>query len=93
MQVTEADEQNGRELKWRRALALLAEGRQLTRFDVEPHGDHCFNTSVSVISKKGVEISRKPIVIDGRFGRFRCRLYWLEAEQIECALRLLGIKR
>jgi hypothetical protein len=90
MDLTNAEEHAGRELKWRRILGLLAEGRQLTRFDVEPHGDHCFNTSVSVISKKGIQISRKPIVVDGRFGRFRCKLYWLEADQIERARCLLG---
>lgn len=92
MQVTETDERNTCERKWRRILALLAQGRQLTRFDVEPYGDHAFNTTVSVIGKKGIGISRKVVEVQGRFGRFRCKLYWLEPDQILLALQLLGIK-
>lgn len=80
----------GNEEKWRRVLRLLSTGRKLTRFDVEPHGDHCFNTSVSVISKKGFRIAREPIVINGKFGTFRCKRYWLEPDEQAKALRVLG---
>lgn len=90
MQVDDFDEQGADPLKWRRILALLVQGRQLTRFDVEPHGDHAFNTTVSMIGKKGIDVARKPILIEDRFGSFRCKLYWLEPDQIARARRLLG---
>jgi hypothetical protein len=89
--TSETNISNGQE-KWRRILALLITGKKLTRFDVEPYGDHCFNTSVSVIGKKGIAISREAIVIEGKFGVFRCKRYWLESEEIERAGRLLTVR-
>lgn len=88
--ITSDQNNNTSEEKWRRILRLMRTGARLTRFDVEKYGDHCFNTSVSVIGKKGITISREPIVIEGRFGKFRCKQYWLEPDQIERARRLLG---
>lgn len=78
--------------KWSRILLLLTNGAKLTRFDVEQYGDHCFNTNVSVIGKKGITISREPTTIEGRFGTIHCKRYWLEPEEIAKALRLLGVK-
>ena len=81
---------SGQEEKWRRILRLLTTGAKLTRFDVEKHGDHCFNTNVSVIGKKGITISREPVTIEGHFGIIRCKRYWLEPDEIAKAIRLLG---
>jgi len=82
--------EGSQEEKWRRILRLLTTGAKLTRFDVERYGDHCFNTNVSVIGKKGITISREPATIDGRFGKIYCKRYWLEPDEIAKALRLLG---
>ena len=90
--ITCGTNNNNGEEKWRRILRLLTSGAKLTRFDVEKYGDHCFNTSVSVIGKKGISISREPIVVTGRFGTFRCKRYWLERAEVARAKKLLGDK-
>ena len=87
----ESNDSSSQGEKWRRILLLMTKGAKLTRFDVERYGDHCFNTNVSVIGKKGITISREPITLEGRFGKIYCKRYWLEPEEIEKALRLLGV--
>jgi hypothetical protein len=81
---------NESRMKWRRLLEVLAAGESLTRFDAERHGDHAFNTTVSLIGRKGIAVSREPIVLQGRYGEIRCKRYWLDPEQRKVALRLLG---
>jgi len=78
------------EFKWRRILKHLAEGNRLHRFQAEKLGDHALNSTVANIQAMGVQISRDPIVLEGRFGRIHCKLYYLDSDQRERAIKLLG---
>jgi hypothetical protein len=79
-----------RERKWRRILTYLARGGRLTRFDAEKLGDHSLNTTISDFGHRGIAVARKPITLQGRFGEIRCKTYWLEPEERQRALQLLG---
>jgi len=81
---------NDTETKWRRILRLLATGAKLTRFDAERSGDHAFNSTVAALESMGAKIARQPIVIVGRYGTVRCKLYWIEATERDRAWALLG---
>ena len=76
--------------KWQRVLKHLAEGHELTRFDAEQLGDHALNTTISVLSKKGLVITRRPLTLRGRFGDIHCLAYSLELEQRQRALEILA---
>lgn len=78
------------DLKWQRILAHLAEGNTLTRFEAEKIGDHALNTTISIIGGKGIDVSREPIVLEGRYGTIHCKRYWLEPDERASAQRLLG---
>jgi len=62
----------------------------MNRFDAEQLGDHVLNTTVSMLEKRGVRISRKLIEIEGRFGSFHCCEYWIDDADIEVARSLLS---
>jgi hypothetical protein len=79
-----------RERKWKRILTFLARGGRLTRFDAEKLGDHALNTTVANLERKGICVSREPWLLMGRFGEVRCKRYWLEPDERQRALRLLG---
>ena len=78
-----------REKKWQRILTYLARGGRLTRFDAEKLGDHALNTTVANLGRKGISVSRKPTLLQGRFGNIRCKTYWLEPDERQRAMRLL----
>jgi hypothetical protein len=83
--------QNG-DRKWRRILCLLAGGAALTRFDAERHGDHALNSTISTIGRMGITVSRKPITIEGRFGKIHCKRYWLEPGDRDTAIAILQVR-
>ncbi len=73
-------------------LAHLARGNSLNRFEAERvcH-DHCLNSTVAEIVKRGIDVSRKDEVIPGYQGRpTRCCRYWLEPDERAKAAVLLG---
>ena len=74
--------------KWQRILRYFAKGGRLTRFDAEKLGDHALNSTISYIEAKGVQISREPLVLEGRFGKIHCKKYWLEKDQRKRALQI-----
>lgn len=76
--------------KWARILQELADGRELTRFDAEAIGDHALNTTISVLTKKGLVITRTPITLQGRYGAIHCNRYGLDPEQRQRARELLA---
>lgn len=80
---------NPDDMKWKRILRYFARGGRLTRFDAEKLGDHALNTTVSNLQARGVNISREPIVLEGRFGSIRCKKYWIEPDDRAKALALL----
>lgn len=71
--------------KQRRILGVLLDGVTLTRFDAERHGDHCLNSTVATLGSLGVTISRRPVVLPGRFGPVRCNCYWIEVADMTTA--------
>lgn len=75
--------------KWRRILRLLASGIALTRFDAERYGDHALNSTIAMIGRMGVRISRKPITLAGRFGPIHCKRYWIGVADRDFANRIL----
>jgi hypothetical protein len=75
------------QLKWKRVLAFLAQGGRL--FDAEKLGDHALNTTVANLGRKGISVSRRPTLLQGRFGEIRCKTYWLELGERQRAIRLL----
>lgn len=79
------------ELKWRRVLEALVQGQRLTRFDAERIGDHCLNSTISDLSRKGVVIYREPIELPGRFGMIKCLRYRIEPEDLDRAKQILGV--
>lgn len=78
--------------KLARVLSAFAQGRRLNRFDAEQLGDHVLNTTVSMLEKRGVRISRKLIEIEGRFGSFHCCEYWIDDTDIAVARSLLPVE-
>jgi hypothetical protein len=76
--------------KWARILQHLADGHALTRFDAEQFGDHALNSTISVLSKKGIVISRTPITLEGRYGVIHCNLYALDPDQQQRAREILA---
>ena len=81
---------NDTDTKWRRILRILATGAKLTRFDAERSGDHALNSTVAALESMGARIARQSIVIVGRYGTIRCKLYWIEPAERGRAWALLG---
>ncbi len=79
--------------KWKRILRAFLEGAELTRFDAEKIGDHSLNSTVSNLRAKGIQISREPVTIEGRYGVIHCKRYRLPANQRPYARRLLALQR
>jgi hypothetical protein len=79
------------EHKWQRILAHLLLGNTLTRFEAEKIGDHALNSTVANIQGMGIQIARDPIVLEGRYGRIHCKRYFLQDDQRQRALKLLGV--
>lgn len=77
--------------KWKRILRYLADGNELTRFTAARIGDSALNSTVSNLQAKGVNISREPIVLEGRFGSIHCKRYWIEPDDRQKAFKLLGV--
>lgn len=76
--------------KIERTLEALST-RPINRFDAEEFGDHSLNSTVStLVSQYGLVVSRVPIVVDGRFGKFRCNRYWISHENRSDAEKLLA---
>ena len=75
--------------KWCRILGLLAGGVALTRFEAERHGDHALNSTISTIGRMGITVSRKPVTMEGRFGRIYCKRYWIEPKDRATAVAIL----
>jgi hypothetical protein len=75
--------------KLARVLTALVEGQKLNRFDAERLGDHVLNTTVSMLAKRGVRISRRLIETRGGYGSFHCCEYWIDANDLHLAIRLL----
>ncbi len=71
------------------------QGNKVTRFDAELVGDHCFNTTVSEISRlDGVRISRESTTRPTRFKRLvTCNEYWIEKDDLAVARRALEVIR
>ena len=76
-------------------LFALARGMRLTRFTAEHLRDHCLNTTISEIGRHdGIIVSRKDISFFNSVGhKVHCCLYWLEPDQQQKALKLLGAAR
>ena len=73
-------------------LAHLARGNSMNRFQAEKicH-DHCLNSTISDIEKRGITVNRKTEVVPGyQNSRVHCTRYWLESEEITKAAKLLG---
>jgi hypothetical protein len=85
-----AENNNKAPKKWRRMLKVLADGAALTRFDAERHGDHALNSTISDLRRKGIDVSREPITIVGRFGVIHCKRYWLTDTEAAKARALIG---
>ena len=79
--------------KLERVLVALAAGQSFNRFEAERVlNDHCLHSTVSTIQSKGVPVERRDEVVPGYQGSptHVCR-YWLTAENIQQARRLLGL--
>ena len=74
-------------------LFAIALGMSLTRFTAEHLRDHCLNTTVSEIkTRDGIFVSNKQISFINSAGHMvHCKLYWLEPDQQERALNILGV--
>ncbi len=69
-------------------LIAAKHNRTITRFDAERIGEHCLNTTVSVItSKDRVIVNRRETKRPTRFGKpTDCKEYWLEGMAIVTAV-------
>src|SRR5690606_2202371 len=65
--------------KWKRILKCMADAGHLTRFDAERLGDHCLNSTISRLQRRGIHVMREQIELEGRFGVIHCCRYWLDA--------------
>lgn len=61
---------------------------KVTRFDAEWIGDHCFNSTISEITKVDqIIVDRIPTKRATRFGKStNCKEYWLQGRALEAAL-------
>lgn len=67
-------------------------GWKLTRFDAERFGDHCFNSTISEISRD-VPVSRNATKRPTRYGKDTpCKEYWLEPDNAIKAEKNLSIR-
>ena len=67
-------------------------GNSLHRFQAEALGDHCLPSTISTISRKyGLEIPRKMIKVNNRFGTLTdVMCYWFSESDIAKINKLLG---
>jgi hypothetical protein len=56
--------------KERRIFDTLKSGRSLNRFEAEQLGDHCLNSTVSTLRKRGVLIVGQWESVPSRFAKF-----------------------
>lgn len=75
--------------KSERVLEALTE-RKLTRFDAEHIGCHCLNSTVSSLrNAHGLTVDSRPVLREGRFGVIHCNEYWIAADGLTGAYKLL----
>ena len=81
-----------KQTKIKRILAEFARGGSLHRFQAERLGDHCLHSSVAKIQEHGIRVEREWITVPGFAGHSTrvCR-YWINDENRERAMRLLGL--
>ena len=72
-------------------LIAAKHNRTITRFDAEYIGEHCLNTTVSVItSKDRIIVNRRETKRPTRFGKpTDCKEYWFEGIATEKAANLI----
>ncbi|AVX12582.2 hypothetical protein LZ639_12435 [Pseudomonas stutzeri] len=73
-------------------LAYFLAGATLNRFEAEPLGDHCLNSTISELAnRRGVTLNRTPEKVPNRWGK-RCRVprYSVPATEREHANAILA---
>jgi len=78
--------------KTMRILAHLLTGASLNRFEAEPLGDHCLNSTISVLANRyDLTFQRKPEKVPNRWGK-PCRVirYSLTVNDLVCANAVLA---
>ena len=82
--------------KLSRILGLFVAGRTLNRFEAEPLGDHCLNSTVSTLANShGLTFTRMPEKVPNRFGsKTHCMRYSLpESERGKARALLARLER
>ncbi|MBV1883722.1 MAG: hypothetical protein KUG82_18935 [Pseudomonadales bacterium] len=73
-------------------LTLLLKRGKYTRFDVEPYGDHCLNSTISdLTNKRGLKISRERTTVPSKHTSkpVPCSRYWIDEQDREPAIKSL----
>jgi hypothetical protein len=82
------------ELKWKRVLRALVQRPHLNRFEAETAPDirdHCLNSTIPEIERKGVQINRRQVRLHGYGGApVFCAEYSLDDENRERAQKILA---
>ncbi|MES3008400.1 MAG: hypothetical protein V4751_11590 [Pseudomonadota bacterium] len=77
-----------------RMLSTFAKGEKLNTFAAKELGDTCLHTTVSDLQQRhGVRFTREWQTVEGRFGKTRVRVYWLQGEDLQRACQIVAARR
>lgn len=80
-----------RPVKWRRILAMLADGETLDTIEAQRRGDSCLPSTIARIQQEGIRVDRRLVKRDGWCGcPAYVSQYWLAPPELEKARALLG---